>query len=121
MTDQLVQKTLDLFAPNVYFALSSSTKDELRKVVTDQSAEMVTLMMTQIRDKVLSLLDLCGLVGRLAEENKSKVVQMFLEVGQKEYRFVEMSGLWFGLFFGGIQVIMYIITKHVYLVNCIRL
>lgn len=106
MTDQVVQKTMDLFAPNVYFALSSSTKDELRKAVSDQSAEMVTLLMAQVRDKVLSLLDLCGLVGRLAEEKKAKVVQMFLEVGQKEYRFVELSGLWFGLLFGGIQVII---------------
>ena len=95
---------MDLIAPDVYENLHDHTKREIRSAVSDQSAEMVSTLMSETQSRILELLNLIALMGRLAEENKEQVVKMFLEIGQREYRFVEQSGLWFGLLFGCMQV-----------------
>lgn len=105
MTDRIVKGTMDLMVPQVYDALYPQTKREIRIAIEDQSAEMVAALMQKTQSRILELLDLISLMGRLAEENKEQVVTMFMEVGQREYKFVELSGLWFGFIFGCIQVI----------------
>ena len=95
---------MDLFAPDVYENLHGQTKREIRSAVSDQSAEMVSMLMSETQSRILDLLNLIALMGRLAEENKELVVRMFLEIGQREYRFIEQSGFWFGLLFGCVQV-----------------
>lgn len=104
LTDRVVKLTMDMFAPNVYDSLHVQTKREIRRAVSDQSAVMVSKLMSETQSRILELLDLVSLMGRLAEENKEEVVTMFLELGQREYRFVELSGLLFGFLFGCVQV-----------------
>lgn len=99
----MIQKTLDMFSSNLYEDLPTQTKNEIRFAVSDRSAEMVSTLMTETQSRIRDLLDLVSLVGRLAEENKEHVVVMFLEVGKKEYKFIELSGLFFGFLFGLIQ------------------
>ena len=53
------------------------------------------------------------MVIRLAEGNKDKVVQMFKDVGESEFRFIEVSGLYFGFLFGLIQMgVFYVVDQN---------
>jgi len=107
LTDRIAKETMDMLVPNVYDSLHAQTKQEIRRAVSDQSADMVSKLMAATQSRILELLDLISLMGRLAEENKAEVVTMFLEVGKREYKFVELSGLFFGFLFGCVQALIY--------------
>ncbi|GMH42194.1 hypothetical protein BSKO_10113 [Bryopsis sp. KO-2023] len=107
ITRRSVEEIVKSIIPAVWQALPQYVKDEVLLVVEKESAHFTLLLMERVKNRILEVLDLKGLVQRWAEENKRVFVEVFLEIGQTEYRFVEWSGWWFGLLFGGIQALIY--------------
>ena len=60
----------------------------------ERSPLFLKTLIDALKDKVYEVLDLKSMVIRLAEGNKDKVVQMFKDVGESEFRFIEVSGLY---------------------------
>eukprot|EP00803_Ostreobium_quekettii_P008406 evm.model.scf_171.9 EVM.evm.TU.scf_171.9 scf_171:69862-73698(+) len=102
-TDEIV-KTL---FPAVWSALPKYVKDEVIDLVYKESSSFITILMNNLKENITNVLDLTAMSTRLAEENKRIVIDMFLEVGENEYRFVELSGLVFGFIFGLFQTAIF--------------
>lgn len=92
------------FFPSVWEALPEYVKNEAVDMVYSESAEFVSILMNRMKESIPEILDVTAMVKRLAEENKTHFVQMFMQLGAQEYRFIEMSGLYFGFLFGLLQV-----------------
>eukprot|EP00803_Ostreobium_quekettii_P007449 evm.model.scf_598EXC.1 EVM.evm.TU.scf_598EXC.1 scf_598EXC:11108-14323(-) len=95
------------FIPSVWTALPQYVKNEVVAVVYKESSTFVTILMENLKEHITDVLDIRVMVERLADENKQIVIDMFLEVGENEYRFVELSGLVFGFLFGILQTVVF--------------
>eukprot|EP00594_Rhizosolenia_setigera_P012984 CAMPEP_0178955120 /NCGR_PEP_ID=MMETSP0789-20121207/9410_1 /TAXON_ID=3005 /ORGANISM="Rhizosolenia setigera, Strain CCMP 1694" /LENGTH=353 /DNA_ID=CAMNT_0020636679 /DNA_START=902 /DNA_END=1963 /DNA_ORIENTATION=+ len=59
-----------------------------------------------IQKNIQQILDLNSCVVNQMTSNKKKLVDLFLTVGSAEFRFLEVSGFWFGLLLGVPQMIL---------------
>jgi len=92
--------------------LPEYVKNEIVKTVIERSPLFLETLIDALKENVYEILDLKSMVVRLAEENKDKVVQMFKDVGANEFRFIEVSGLYFGFLFGLVQMgVFYVVDQ----------
>jgi len=100
-------------APDLWLTLPEYVKNEIVETVMERSPLFLKTLIDALKDKVYEVLDLKSMVIRLAEGNKDKVVQMFKDVGESEFRFIEVSGLYFGFLFGLIQMgVFYVVDQN---------
>lgn len=59
-----------------------------------------------IQKNIQQIIDLNSCVVNQMTSNKKKLVDLFLTVGSAEFRFLEVSGFWFGLLLGVPQMIL---------------
>lgn len=74
-----------------------------------QIPEIMDNIVDDMAQNIEQLIDLKTMVVRMMVENRSLVVRIFQEVGDKELKFVVNSGAYFGFLFGLIQLGVYLI------------
>ena len=74
-----------------------------------QLPEILDNIVDDMAENIEQLVDLRAMVVRLMREDRSLVVRIFMEVGDKELKFVVNSGFGFGFLFGLIQLGVYLI------------
>lgn len=74
-----------------------------------QIPEIMDNIVDDMAQNIEQLIDLKTMVVRMMVENRSLVVRIFQEVGDKELKFVVNSGAYFGFLFGLIQLMVYIL------------
>jgi len=117
MKDEMTEVTEDMFeavmtreAPTFWENLPTRVKDEMIQQAIKQSSGLLEHIILDLKENVYEVLDLRTMVVTLALKNKDKVVDMFREVGRKEFRFIEHSGIYFGFIFGLIQMVVFYFT-----------
>lgn len=73
-----------------------------------QLPEILDNIVDDMAENIEQLVDLRAMVVRLMREDKSLVVRVFMEVGDKELKFVVNSGAGFGFLFGLAQLGIYL-------------
>jgi len=103
VTSSLIAFMMRTYVPGSWELLPESSKDKLSSKLKQHSMGYLEGLLQSLRSRMHEVLDIRGMSERLAEENKAKTVKMFKEVGGKEIRFIERSGIYFGLLFGVVQ------------------
>ncbi len=75
-----------------------------------QIPEIMDNVVDDMAQNIEQLIDLKTMVVRMMVADKSLVVRIFKEVGDKELKFVVNSGAYFGFLFGLISVLLFIHT-----------
>ncbi|PIY09022.1 MAG: hypothetical protein COZ18_09195 [Flexibacter sp. CG_4_10_14_3_um_filter_32_15] len=73
-------------------------KDEIPNAVVD--------IMSEVNGQIDGLLDLKRIAIEALMEDKQLVNEIFLRCGDKEFKFIEVSGFWFGGLFGLAQMVL---------------
>jgi chromate transport protein ChrA len=60
-------------------------------------------------DDIDSIMDIEKTVLEAMERHKALMGEMFYEVGRKEFKFIERSGLYFGFLFGVFQMAIWVL------------
>lgn len=107
VTEGLFEKVLATEAPLFWNGLPTVVRDELITEAVDRSSGLLENIVQDLMENVYEVLDLKSMVVRLALGNKDKVVNMFREVGAKEFLFIERSGIYFGFLFGLAQMVTF--------------
>jgi len=94
-------------APELWLSLPEYVKNEIVEHIIERAPLFLKTLIDALKDRVYEVLDLKSMVVRLAINNKDKVVQMFKDVGADEFKFIEISGLYFGFLFGLIQMVVF--------------
>ena len=82
-------------------------KETIYRRAVSQMPEVAEAMMLDIRDNIEEFLDLKGLVVEHMTANKDLTNEIFLRCGSEEFKFIKISGLYFGFLFGIIQAIVW--------------
>ncbi|MDX2286958.1 MAG: hypothetical protein NW241_22530 [Bacteroidia bacterium] len=106
LSRQIISETLENQAPLVWENLPSAVRQRIFQRVEEDVPVVVAHIMEEIKSNITDLFDLRTMVVEALENNKELLNQIFLRVGAKEFRFIELSGLYFGLIFGIPQVLI---------------
>lgn len=96
------------FAP-MWGALGDSAKEQVYELAFQEVRNVSRDVIKTIMDRMSELLDLQSVVVKAVKKQPQLVTRMFLEIGELEFRFIERSGWWFGLGFGLVQLLVWIL------------
>jgi uncharacterized membrane protein YheB (UPF0754 family) len=74
--------------------------------------EVVGNSMKRIKENITDILDLKAIAVEALKEDKSLINKIFLDLGGKQFRFIETSGAWLGFLFGLGQILTCMYTSH---------
>lgn len=95
--------------PMMWDNLAPEVQDQVRQMIRAEVKSTLVLVLADLKDNINEVVNLEEVVTRAIIEDKSLVTQLFLEVGTKEFKFIERSGAYFGLMFGLIQLSLWLI------------
>lgn len=89
--------------PNIWSLVPESALDECVVFLSEDIDKYIEGLMHELKENIEDVMDLKHLVVETALNEKELVVQMFQQVGEKEFSFIRLSGFYFGFAFGIIQ------------------
>ncbi len=103
ITDEIM---LSQAAP-IWKNIPQAARDVVYYKLADDLPEIIEQIMLDIKTDITSLFDLKALVLSVLKNDKALINQIFLGVGKNEFRFIELSGLYFGFLFGLVQMAVF--------------
>jgi uncharacterized membrane protein YheB (UPF0754 family) len=107
--DSRIEPFLDGVVRAAQPALWEKLPPAMRQPFYDQARALLPGLMQRLMaamgERIGELIDLRGMIVHRLEREKALIVRTFLEVGDREVRFVVSSSFWIGMFFGTVQMI----------------
>lgn len=108
---KLIGETIGEYAPDVWENLPlEARKLAINKMLAD-APQVVADILEEIRANPSEVLDLRTMVVDACKRDVSLLNRVFLTVGKKEFRFIELSGLIFGIPFGIVQMLIWFFVQ----------
>ena len=110
MIEESTRDVIDQINPLLWDKMPDGLKAEIFKSARSQVPEAFKNIVSDIRMNILQVFDLKGMVLRkLSGDNVVLVVDMFQSIGKPEFKFIEKSGLYFGLLLGMAQIVAWVL------------
>lgn len=111
MIQEITRDIVEEINPALWEVIPQNVREDMYKQAKAQIPEAFRQIVFDLRNNILQVFDLKGMVlKKLSGDNVKLVVDMFQKVGGPEFRFIEMSGLYFGFLLGLVQIaIWYVI------------
>lgn len=93
--------------PVLWANLPDSVKQQMVSNIREHLPQIIDKAMSEVEERIETLLDLKGMIQEHLSSNKALLVRIFLEVGEKEFKFIVRSGFYFGALFGVIQMVVW--------------
>ena len=100
MAGQISDKVLKTQVPEAFDLMGTRIKSQIKKNVATILPQIVENSLDQIKQNIDSILDLKALAVNSMKEDKTMINKIFLDLGGKQFRFIETSGFWLGMLFG---------------------
>lgn len=108
MIEEVTRDIIEEINPTLWEVIPQNTKENMYKQAKAQIPEAFREIIYDLRNNILQVFDLKGMVlKKLSGENVRLVVEMFQKVGGPEFRFIELSGLYFGFLLGAVQMLIW--------------
>jgi uncharacterized membrane protein YheB (UPF0754 family) len=106
LSREIVNETMQSQFPLVWLAVPQLIKNQIYLNLTKDLPHLVEELVLDIRRDIEKLLDIRKLGVDALTQNKHLLNQIFLDCGKKEFRFIELSGIYFGIPFGLVQMVI---------------
>lgn len=110
---QVIDEVMEEQAPALWESAPAPVRQRIYQRVSDDLPEVVEDVMQDVKNHITELFDLRGMVVHELERDKELLNQIFLRVGDMEFRFIERSGFYFGSMFGLVQMYLFFVANEV--------
>jgi uncharacterized membrane protein YheB (UPF0754 family) len=115
--DKLIEKVsnqvLEEFSTNIAPDKWERSREKLREYISNlirkNVGEMVEELMDRIGDQAQDIVDIDKIMTDSMEKDRSLMGAILFEIATPEFKFIEMSGLYFGFAFGVIQMLVWMV------------
>lgn len=107
ITERVIDEAMQAQTGLLWKAVPGPQRKVLYERVAAELPEIVMSMTEEIKVKIDELFDLKGMVRKILVSDKALLNEIFLRVGEREFRFIERSGFYFGFLFGMIQMVVW--------------
>lgn len=112
LVDEIAQKVLVEFSTNLAADKWDRAGDKLKKYIEKLIRRNVRTVVEEILKRMgreaKDFMDIRSIVEEAMMEDRGLLGRVLVEIANPEFKFIEMSGLWFGLFFGFCQMFLWI-------------
>ena len=112
MARRIVDAVLTTRIPMASTAVGRSITPHVEQAVAKVLPDVVGNTMHRIKEHIEEILDLKAIAIEALKEDKSLINKIFLDLGGKQFRFIETSGAWLGFIFGLGQIVTCMYTSH---------
>lgn len=108
---EVLNETMEEHAPVLWESAPPVLKQRIFLRMSEGLPEAVEELMEDVKMNITELFDLKAMVIEALETDRELLNQIFLRVGDKEFTFIERSGLYFGFLFGIIQMGLFLLLQ----------
>lgn len=112
MAQRITDSVMTTRVPVASTAVGRGVKPHVESAVAKVLPEVVGNSMKRIKENITDILDLKAIAVEALKEDKSLINKIFLDLGGKQFRFIETSGAWLGFLFGLGQILTCMYTSH---------
>lgn len=109
VTEQVIDEVANKHAKAMWDNAGEFMQSKVRQQVRGEVIEVSRAIAMDMADDIDKIMDIEQTVLEAMERHKSLMGEMFLEVGRKEFKFIERSGLYFGFLFGIFQMVIWVL------------
>ncbi|MEN8121022.1 MAG: hypothetical protein ABFS35_11770 [Bacteroidota bacterium] len=107
LAKQVTNEVMQAQAPVLWNNLPDKSKKNIISIIEAELPRVIKELMEDIKINIEDILDLKSLAISALLEDKTLINHIFLSVGNKEFKFIEHSGFYFGFLFGIIQAVVF--------------
>lgn len=104
VSKKIIKEVMESQAPLIWLGMPTKVREQLHRTVAEALPGVVEEMMEEIKTNINEFFDLKAMVVETLVKDKKLLNQIFLKCGEKEFKFIERSGAYFGFVFGLIQM-----------------
>lgn len=104
LTDQIIEETAAKRAAAMWDNMDESARGNVRQLLRAEVKNVTVQILADMGENIEDILDLQDIVVDAVERDKALVGEMFQRVGDAEFRFIKVSGAYFGFLFGLVQL-----------------
>ena len=108
---ELINEVVNEQSPKIWATVPDSIKQEIYKKAIKDSNEVILQSFIDIQNEIEDILDIKRMSIEALMRDKTFLVDIFLECGKNEFKFIERSGIGFGFLFGLVQMIIWYFYK----------
>ncbi len=107
MAKQITNEVMEAQASVLWNSLPDKSKKNVIRIIENELPRVIKELMEDIKINIEDILDIRSLAISALMEDKALINHIFLSVGNKEFKFIEHSGFYFGFLFGIIQAVVF--------------
>ena len=105
--ERVLDKVAGAHAPDVWESMPLTARHELAVKACEEADEYIGAIVDDMRLHIEEYLDLYALAVEALTEDKALMNEIFKRCGEEEFRFIEISGLYFGFLLGCLQALLW--------------
>jgi len=109
VTEQVIDEVANKHAKPMWDNAGEFMQNKVRALVRTEVLEVSRAIAMDMADDIDQIMDIERTVLEAMERHKALMGEMFYEVGRKEFKFIERSGLYFGFLFGVFQMVIWVL------------
>ncbi len=107
LSRNIINTVLKNELPLLWRLLPNSQKEKLYQETAEQFPSVISNLLLDIKQNIHELLDINRMMVEGLTEDPEMLNRVFQKCGEKEFKFIEKSGFYFGFFFGLIQMLVW--------------
>lgn len=108
ITQQVIDEVATKRAPMMWQNAGEFMQNQVRDKIREEVRGVAIKIVDDFSKDITEILDLEKVVVEAIEEDKRLMSLMFLQVGSAEFKFIEVSGAYFGFLFGIPQMLVWV-------------
>lgn len=113
IVEQITHEVMSHYQPGLWESIPEPVKKLLIQRIQHDSPAMVKELMQQTKDNLDEVFDLKEMVISNLTKDKALLNKIFYESGEKEFKFIQHSGIYFGFLIGLVQLFTWLLTHNV--------
>ena len=109
VTEQVIDEVANKHAKPLWDNAGEFMQNKIRNQVRTEVVAVSHAIAMDMADDIDQIMDIERTVLEAMDRHKELMGEMFYEVGRKEFKFIERSGLYFGFLFGIFQMIIWVL------------
>ncbi|MGB5809586.1 MAG: hypothetical protein WBG86_03595, partial [Polyangiales bacterium] len=109
ITEEVIVDVATKHAKPMWDNAGEFMQNKVRALVREEITGVSRSIAMDMADDIDNILDIEKTILEAMDRDKGLMGEMFYEVGKKEFKFIERSGLYFGFVFGIVQMIVWVL------------
>ncbi len=104
ISKEIMDEVMEKQSPDIWRRIPESVKRMTYARISRDMPEVVSEIMSDVKDNIEEVFNIEEMVVQRLTSDKQLMVEMFLNCGKEEFKFIERSGFYFGFLFGIAQM-----------------